>query len=209
MPKQSPKSCAPKKESYFPLRWDLYESYAWTELTDSEKKIFIHLYSRITWYKRKGKKMNSPNFQDTNNGEISVSTKSLMKWTGINSKGTITNAIAKLVKVGLIAITRYGSHRLSHLYKILYFIVPTSQERWRKYPEQDWSDEIPKAEGNLFACGVGNKTQWKKGECGNPKYKSHPKELDYDKSIELDQEEDVSLKNYSNGVLKHDRIQSN
>ena len=47
---------------------------------------------------------------------------------------------------------------------MLYSVVPQKDERWRKYPKQNWKDECPKAPNNL----VGKDTR----------FKSHPKELD-------------------------------
>ena len=80
------------------------------------------------------------------------------------SKATCTKAIHKLITVGLINLTREGQNKVCHKYKILYQVVPTKEQRWKKYPDQDWSHECPKSPNNL----VGKKTQ----------FKSHPNKVD-------------------------------
>tara|TARA_Y100001970_G_scaffold231184_1_gene287284 strand:- start:2576 stop:2986 length:411 start_codon:yes stop_codon:yes gene_type:complete len=122
-----------------------------------------------------------------NNGEIKVASITLMKFTGIDSKQTITSAIHQLIEVGLISLTREGSNRISHMYKILLpNCVPQIQQRWRKYPEKNWKDELPKCPNSL----IGVKTRFKS--------KIHPKELDQDKSKELDQKDSISLQKKTN-----------
>ena len=37
-----------------------------------------------------------------------------------------------------------------------------SQERWRRYPDENWAHEIPKRKKQM----IGVKTQWKKGQSG-------------------------------------------
>ena len=98
-----------------------------------------------------------------NNGEIIISTTKMKDKLSI-SKATCTTAKHKLIEVGLIRLTRVGQNKICHKYKILYSVVPPKDERWRKYPKQNWKDECPKSPDNL----VGNDTR----------FKSHPKELD-------------------------------
>ena len=80
------------------------------------------------------------------------------------SKATCTTAVHKLIEVGLISLTREGQNKVCHMYKILYSIVPPNEERWRKYPQQNWKHECPTSPNNL----VGKKTQ----------FKPHPKKVD-------------------------------
>ena len=63
-----------------------------------------------------------------------------------------------------VTLTRVGQNKVCHKYKMLYKVVPQNQERWRKYPEQNWKHECPKAPNNL----VGKDTR----------FKSHPKKVD-------------------------------
>ena len=80
------------------------------------------------------------------------------------SKQTCSKGVHKLIEVGLIKLTRVGENKVCHMYKILYQIVPQNQERWKKYPQQNWKDECPKAPNTL----VGLKTR----------FKSHPNKVD-------------------------------
>ena len=100
----------------------------------------------------------------SNNGEIKISQQNMMKKLGIKGKQTCSNAVAKLIEVGLIRLTRVGQNKICHKYKMLYSVVPQKDERWRKYPDKNWKDECPKAPNNL----VGKDTR----------FKSHPKGLD-------------------------------
>ena len=54
--------------------------------------------------------------------------------------------------------------------EILYKAVPIFQERWKKYPEQNWESECPKAPNKL----VGKDTR----------FQSHPKKVDLNSDIQ-------------------------
>ena len=143
--------------SFISLNAGLLESAAWNELTLSQIKVFIYIWSCLQWGKIKKK------YVSANNGDIEISTEKMRKKLGI-SKATCTTAVHKLIEVGLIRLTRVGENKICHKYKMLYSVVPQKDERWRKYPKQNWKDECPKAPNNL----VGKDTR----------FKSHPKELD-------------------------------
>ena len=143
--------------SFISLNAGLLESAAWNELTLSQIKVFIYIWSCLQWGKIKKK------YVSANNGDIEISTEKMRKKLGI-SKATCTTAVHKLIEVGLIRLTRVGENKICHKYKMLYSVVPQKDERWRKYPEKNWKDECPKAPNNL----VGKDTR----------FKSHPKELD-------------------------------
>ena len=139
------------------LTKELLESQAWDELTLSQIRVFTYIWSSLQWGKIK------KDWVAANNGDIEISTEKMREKLGI-SKATCTTAIHKLITVGLIRLTREGQNKICHKYKILYQVVPTNQQRWLKYPEQDWAHECPKSPNNL----VGKKTQ----------FKSHPKKVD-------------------------------
>ena len=80
------------------------------------------------------------------------------------SLGKINYCMKKLAEKGLIKLTRVGENRVCHMYKILYEVVPQNEERWKKYPQQNWKDKCPKAPNTL----VGLKTR----------FKSHPNKVD-------------------------------
>ncbi len=145
------------KFAFISLSKGLLESEAWNELTLSQIQVFIYIWSCLQWGKIKKKPVSA------NNGEITISTTKMKDKLRI-SKATCTTAVHKLIEVGLIRLTRVGQNKICHKYKVLYSVVPQKDERWRKYPEQNWKHECPKSPNNL----VGNDTR----------FKSHPKELD-------------------------------
>ena len=149
------------KFAFISLSKGLLESAAWNELTLSQIRVFIYIWSCLQWTQIKVKKKKQ--WMTSNNGEIEISTEKMRKKLGI-SKATCTTAVHKLNEVGLIRLTRVGQNKICHKYKMLYSVVPQKDERWRKYPEQNWKDECPKAPNNL----VGKDTR----------FQSHPKELD-------------------------------
>ena len=158
------------------------ESDAWKVLTKSQIEVLIYIWSCLQWAKF-GKKRKKE-WVVANNGKIEISTIKMRDKLGI-SKGTCTKAIHKLIEVGLIKLTRVGQNKVCHMYKILYFVVPQNEERWRKYPEQNWKNECPKSPNNL----VGRKTQ----------FKSHPKKVD---RISTNQSTKVDRK-IVNGIVKY------
>ena len=145
------------KFAFISLNKGLLESEAWNELTLSQIQVFIYIWSCLRWSKLKKKSV------PVNNGDIEISTIKMKDKLGI-SKATCSNAVHKIIEVGLIRLTRVGQNKICHKYKVLYSVVPQKDERWRKYPEQNWKHECPKAPNNL----VGKDTR----------FKSHPKELD-------------------------------
>ena len=180
-PENIPQYC--KFKGHIPLHKGLLESVAWNELSKKQMQIFFYLYSCLQFATQKG------SYVATNNGQIKASNLKVGQKLKM-SKQTTNKGLHKLIEVGLIKIQEAGAERICHKYKILYAVVPKREERWRKYPEQDWKHEIPSAPNQL----VGVKTRFKKDE-------SHPNQLDNDKSSELDQEEDNSLMNHTNGAI--------
>ena len=143
--------------SFISLNAGLLESAAWNELKLSQIRVFTYIWSCIQWTKIKKK------YYAANNGDIEISMVKMKDKLGI-CNATCTTAVHKLIEVGLIRLTRVGQNKICHKYKMLYSVVPQKDERWRKYPKQNWKDECPKAPNNL----VGKDTR----------FKSHPKELD-------------------------------
>tara|TARA_R110002020_G_scaffold362038_3_gene574481 strand:- start:958 stop:1563 length:606 start_codon:yes stop_codon:yes gene_type:complete len=153
---KSPKYC---KFAFISLNKTLVESYAWNSLTNKQIRVFIYLWSCLQWFKQKKKKA-----IPSNNGDIAVSTVKMREKLNI-SKQTCSKAIHKLIEVGLIRLTRIGYNKVCHKYKILYDIVPQIEERWKKYPDQNWKHECPKTPNTL----VGKDTR----------FKSHPNKVDH------------------------------
>ncbi len=147
------------KFKFISLNAGLLESAAWNELTLSQIQVFIYIWSCLQWGKVKKREKSV----GANNGDIEISTVKMKDKLGI-CKATCTNAVHKLIEVGLIRLTRVGQNKVSHKYKMLYSVVPENEQRWRKYPEKNWKHERPTYPHNL----VGKDTR----------FKSHPKELD-------------------------------
>jgi hypothetical protein len=103
----------------------------------------------------------------TNNGDLSFTEVQFKNQNEVCSS-TYLNARNKLIEVGLIKQTYRGGMCRGDMakYKLLFVndIFP-SEERWKKYPEENWAHEIPKRKKQL----VGVKTQWKKGQSGRKK----------------------------------------
>ena len=144
------------KFSHITLKKELLESDAWARVSKSPKtvEVFIYLWSCLQWTTHKTGR--TKGWDVTNNGDIEVSTVKMRDKLGV-TKATCTNAIHLLIEVGLIRLTREGRNKICHKYKILYDVVPTNEQRWKKYPDKNWKDECPKSPDNL----VGKKTQFK------------------------------------------------
>ena len=149
------------KFRFISLNCGLLESEAWNELKLSQIKFFIYIWSCLQWAKIKSKK--KLKWIPSNNGDIEISMEKMRVKLGY-SKATCSNALKKLIEVGLIRLTRIGSNKICHKYKILYDVVPQNEQRWRKYPEKNWKHECPIAPNNL----VGKDTR----------FKSHPNKVD-------------------------------
>ena len=156
MNKSIPSYC---KFSFISLNKGLLESEAWNSLTKKQICVFIYLWSCLVWYRDNKKKL----FYPSNNGDITVSSVKMRKALNI-SKQTCSKAVHQLIIVGLIRLTRVGENKVCHKYKILYDVVSQKEERWRKYPEQDWENECPKTPNTLIGI--------------NTRFKSHPNKVD-------------------------------
>ena len=100
----------------------------------------------------------------TNNGDLSFTEVQFKNQNEVCSS-TYLNARNKLIEVGLIKQTYRGGMCRGDMakYKLLFVndIFP-GEERWKRYPEENWAHEIPKRKKQL----VGIKTRWKKGQSG-------------------------------------------
>ena len=127
---------------FISLNKNILESDAWNSLSIKQINVFIYLYSCLQWTKDK------KNWKVVNNGQIEVSSDIMRKRLNI-SKQTCSKAIHQLIKVGLIRLTRVGQNKVCHKYKILYDVVPQSEQRWKKYPKKNWVNECPKRPNSL------------------------------------------------------------
>ena len=132
------------KFSFISLNKNILESEAWNSLSIKQIRVFVYLWSCLVWYKDKKKKKTYP----SNNGQIEVSSDIMRKKLNI-SKQTCSKAIHQLIKVGFIRLTRVGQNKVCHKYKILYDVVPQNEQRWKKYPDENWANECPKRPNSL------------------------------------------------------------
>ena len=151
-------------------RNDVWFSPTYQRLTNSARDLLQCLWTEII--KREIRK----EWKEFKNGNLSFTEGEYKQLTG-KCSATFLNARNLLIEVGFIEIThRGGSCRGDRaMYKILFGIknMPPSKEKWRRYPKENWADEIPKSKG----LTIGKKTQWKKGQSGR-KVISHPIEVD-------------------------------
>ena len=153
-----------KKGFFYPN--DFWLSSAYLGLNKSARDLLQCLVTEISKVKRMGK------WVEINNGKLSFSEISYKALTG-RCSSTYLNARNELIKRGIIEMTHRGGGGAgdSSMYKILFGIksMPKENEKWRRYPKENWEKDIPKSKG----ITIGIKTRWKKGQSGR-KVISHP-----------------------------------
>ena len=148
---------------------DLWFSPAYQSLSNSARDL---LQCLLTEFKRNERKTSSPwrkkkRWTVINNGDISFTEIDFKKLTG-RCSSTYLKSRNKLMEVGIIKQTYRGGmcrgDRATYKILIRSSQIPLmkGEERWRMYPEKNWTHEIPKPKKQL----VGTKTQWKKGQSG-------------------------------------------
>ena len=140
---------------------EVWYSDAYHDLNLSGRELFHCLRTELR-YSGKGKKR-----RFINNGELSYTETSFKKQYGYCSS-TYLKARNKLIEVGFIKQTyRGGNCRGDRAkYKILVCTsLPVREERWRRYPKENWAHEIPK----IKKQSIGKNTRWKKGQSGRKK----------------------------------------
>ena len=145
------------KFRFISLNKNILESEAWNSLSIKQIRVFVYLYSCLQWSKDKKK------WIVVNNGQIEVSSDIMRKKLNI-SKQTCSKAIHQLIKVGLIRLTRVGQNKVCHKYKILYEVVSQKEERWKKYPDENWANECPARPKSLNGVAT--------------RFKANPKKVD-------------------------------
>ena len=150
-------------------RNDIWFSSAYLSLSISSRDLLQCLVTEINKAKVKGK------WVSLRNGELSFIESDYIKLTK-RSKQTYINARNQLIQTGFIKMTHRGGNGAGDraMYRVLIADdVRIEHQRWRKYPEQNWTNEIPKSRG----LTIGKKTRFKKGQSAR-KVISHPIELD-------------------------------
>ena len=137
---------------------EVWFSPAYTSLTISSRNLLQCFLSELRWT-GKGKKR-----QYLNNGEISY-TEIAFKKRFRSTSSTYIKARNQLIEVGFIKQVYRGGMCRGDMSKYKLFLLPNmpkNEQRWRRYPDENWENEIPKQKKQL----VGVKTQWKAGKSG-------------------------------------------
>jgi hypothetical protein len=166
------------KRFYCTIHNQLYWSKAYQSLTISARNLMMCFYTELRWT-GKGKKR-----QFTNNGNVSFS-EAEFKANGLGCSATFIKARNKLIKVGFIKITYRGGMARGDMneYKLLWVDgVLHSEMKWKRYPDENWEQEIPKVKDYI----VGRETRFKKSKPtlqkhtlngANPPTKAYPSML--------------------------------
>ena len=144
----------------------MWFSPAYQSLSKSARDL---LQCLLTEFKRSKLKTSNPwrnekRWTVINNGDISFTEIDFKKLTG-KCSSTYLNARNKLIEVGFIELKYRGGFGVGDRAKYKLFVgtnLKKEEERWRRYPDENWAHEIPKPKKQL----VGVETQWKKGESG-------------------------------------------
>ena len=134
----------------------LYWSKAYQALSPSSKNLMWCFISELKFTGSRKKK----NFSYTNNGKISF-TEREFKANGLGASGTYLKARNELIEVGFIKVTYRGGMARGDMnkYKLLWIDgVKESENRWKRYPKENWKHEIPKIKDYI----VGRDTRFKK-----------------------------------------------
>lgn len=132
------------------LNFDLsfVTSTAFAQLQGVHIKVLLYMMARVQWIQVKVKVGSrfEKIWRTKNNGDIDLAIKSEIAKDLKMNNNTISNAIHKLIWLGIIRITiRGGQDKQKHHYEILLpKYVKQEKQRWRKFPEQNWEDDIPK-----------------------------------------------------------------
>lgn len=135
---------------------ELWFSPAYQHLNNSSRDLLQCLYTEINKVKVKR------TWEDFRNGELSFVESDYRILTG-RCKQTYLTARNQLIEVGLIEMThRGGACRGDRaMYRVLFCKdILIKHQRWRRYPEENWANEIPKSRG----LTIGKNTRWKIGQ---------------------------------------------
>ena len=154
-----------KKKKGFYYKNEVWFSPAYQSLPISARDL---LQCMLTEFRREKIKMKSERFSKEwvviNNGEISFTEIDFKKLTG-KCSSTYLNARNKLIEVGFIQLKYRGGFGVGDRAKYKLFVgtnLKKEEERWRRYPDENWAHEIPKPKKQM----IGVETQWKKGQSG-------------------------------------------
>ena len=137
---------------------ELYWSEAYQSLTLSARNLLWCMVAELKFTGSRKKKT----FAYTNNGKIAF-TEYEWKKQKLGASATYLRARNQLIEVGFIRITYRGGFGGGDMnrYELLFIEgVNRDDKRWKRYPDENWEDEIPKVKD--FA--VGRETRFKKSK---------------------------------------------
>jgi len=143
----------PRHGFYYPVFMRL--SPAYQELTISARNLLylLAITAKYDWVK------NEKHYR--NNGRIGFPESEFIRYCNCVSQ-TYYNARDQLITVGFIKQTRQGGFGPGDYatYKLLFLDdVPKRERRWKRYPEKNWANQIPKSKHSK----IGKDTRFKKG----------------------------------------------
>ena len=150
-------------------RNELWFSPAYQSLSLSSRDLLQCLVTEINKVKVKR------DWKSFRNCELSFTESDYIKMTG-RSKQTYLNARNQLIETGFIKMTHRGGNCRGDRAMYLVLIdkdIKIENQYWRRYPQENWANEIPKSKG----LTIGKETRFKKDQSGR-KVISHPIELD-------------------------------
>ena len=154
-----------KKKKGFYYTNDVWFSPAYQSLSNATRDL---LQCMLTEFRRKKVKVKSDRFSKEwvviNNNEISFTEVEFKELTGTCSS-TYLNARNKLIEAGFIKLMYRGGFGVGDRAKYKLFVgtgLRPEEERWRRYPAENWVHKIPKPKKQI----IGVETQWKKGQSG-------------------------------------------
>ena len=134
-----------------------YWSEAYQSLTISGRNLLMCMVAELRFTGSRKKKT----FAYTNNGKVSF-TEYEWKEQDLGASQTYLNARNSLIKVGFIICTYRGGRASGDMnkYKILVTddLASRSEQRWKRYPLENWDHEIPKIKEYM----IGKDTRFKK-----------------------------------------------
>ena len=139
---------------------ELWMSEAYQSLAKSSMNLLQCLISEIRWYGDKKPKDRKRAL--VNDGEVSFTQIQFVKHFKL-CKASYINARNQLIKVGLIEMVYRGGRCKGDMarYKVLCIPeAPKETQRWRRYPQENWSHKVPKLKSQL----VGLNTRFPKGK---------------------------------------------
>ena len=138
------------------LQW----SKAYQSLTKSAQNLLWCMVAELKYTGKRGSKKHP--FYYTNNGKIAF-TEYEWKKQGLGASATYLRARNQLIEVGFIRITYQGGFARGDMnrYELLFIEgVKRDDKRWKRYPDENWKDEIPTSKD----FPIGKETRFKKSK---------------------------------------------